>query len=239
MKLQIFLFATLFIISTSCSVTNSDTNSSEIHGKVIDQNGNPINNISIGVVYTFSESEVDPNLKQYPNPFTGATTIEFDLETGVDYKLTAENLETGQKITITDDAFSAGQHQATFFPSENTDVGLIKISDNLGNEVIAFNAPGFPIRLSNTVNTLEVAGKILGDVYTTTSEDGTFSFDIDRILKSQESFLITDPTGTSYGSFMLDTNLYLVAYIDDEIYDVEFIDYEELTNSFEFILNTN
>lgn len=239
MKLQLFLFATLFIISASCSVTNSDTNSSEIHGKVIDQNGNPINNISIAVVYTFSESEVDPNLKQYPNPFTGATTIEFDLETGVDYKLTAKNLETGQIITITDDAFSAGQHQATFFPNETTDVGLIKISDNLGNEVIAFNAPGFPIRLSNTVNTLEVAGKILGDVYTTTSEDGTFSFDIDQILKSQESFLITDPTGTSYGSFMLDNNLYLVAYIDDEIYDVEFIDYEELTNSFEFILNTN
>ncbi len=239
MKFQKFLFVSLCVIGISCSVTNSDTNSSEIHGKVIDQNGNPINDVSIGVIYTFSESQADPNLKQYPNPFTGSTSIEFDLETGVDYKLTAENLETGQKTTITDDAFSAGQHLATFFPGENTDVGLIKISDNLGNEVIAFNAPGFPIRLSNTVNTLEVAGKILGDVYTATSEDGAFNFDIDQILESQESFLITDPAGSSYGSFMLNNKLYLVAYIDDEIYDVELIDYEELTNSFEFTLNTN
>lgn len=239
MKFKIFIFVSLCVLGISCSVTNSDINSSEIHGKVNDQNGNPVNNVSIGVVYTFSESQAEPNLIQYPNPFTGATTIEFDLETSVDYKLTAENLETGQKTTITDDAFSAGQHQATFFPSENTDVGLIKISDNLGNEVIAFNAPGFPIRLSNTVNTLEVAGKILGDVYATTSEDGTFSFDIDQILKSQESFLITDPTGSSYGAFMLDNNYYLVAFIDNDIYESKFIDYEKLTSSFDFILNEN
>ena len=200
MRFQNLLFITLFIFSTSCSVTNSDTKLSEVQGVVFDQNGNPINNVSIGVIYTFSESQADPDLKQYPNPFTGATTIEFDLETGMDYKLTAENLETGQKTTITEDSFSGGQHNSTFFSNENTDLGLIKISDNLGNEVIAFNAPGFPIRLSNTVNTLEVAGKILGDVYTKTSEDGTFNFEIDRILKSQQSFLTTDETGSSYAS---------------------------------------
>jgi len=239
MRFRNLLFITLFIFSTSCSVTNSDTKLSEVQGVVFDQNGNPINNVSIGVVYTFSESQADPNLKQYPNPFTGATTIEFDLETCMDYKLTAENLETGQKTTITEDSFSGGQHNAIFFSNENTDVGLIKISDNLGNEVIAFNAPGFPIRLSNTVNTLEVAGKILGDVYTKTSEDGTFNFEIDRILKSQQSFLTTDETGSSYASFKLKDSLYLVAYVDNQVYDAKTIDYDELANSFEFTLNTN
>ena len=239
MKFHVSLFVTLLFFSMSCSVTNSDTKSSEVQGQVFDQNGNPINNVSIGVIYTFSESQAEPNLKQYPNPFTGATTIEFDLDTGTDYKLTAENLETGQKTTITDDSFSGGQHQATFFPNENTDAGLIKISDNLENEVIAFNAPGFPIRLSNTVNTLEVAGKIIGDVYTTTNDDGFFNFDIDQILKSQESFLITDPTGSGDGAFMLTNSLYLVAYIDNQNYDVKTIDYDELANSFEFTLNTN
>jgi len=239
MKFLKFLIVSLCLLGTSCSVTNSDSDSSEIRGKVIDQNGEPINNVSIGVVYTFSESEADPNLKQYPNPFTGATTIEFNLDTGMDYKLTAENLETSQKATIIDDTFSAGQHQATYSPSDESNIGFIKISDNLGNEVIAFNAPDFPILFSSTSNTLEVAGKSIGDVYTSTDEDGIFQFDIVQILKSQESFLITDPTGSSYGSFMLNSNLYLVAFIDNDIYDSKLVDYDELTNGFEFTINTN
>ncbi|MGF1671762.1 MAG: hypothetical protein ACFCU6_15055 [Balneolaceae bacterium] len=240
MKFLKLLCFTLCLLVTSCSVTNSDSGSDEIHGKVIDQNGEPVNNASIGVIYTFSEAQTDPtNINQFPNPFTGATTIQFVLETPMNYKLTAENLKTSNKATIIDSTFSSGHHGVTFSPTEELDIGFLKISDNVGNETIAFNAPGFPIWLSNTVNTLQVAGNIVGDVYTSTDEDGNFQFNSEKILNVQESFLITNEEGRILGSFVLNKKYYLVAFIDNKVYDSRLADHNELTNGIEFTLTTN
>jgi len=230
---------TLSLIQLSCTTsTTPDTelDKSIISGQVTDSESQPIEEVQVGIIYRFQSAEVEYSLLGYPNPFIGSTTILTELSEDTVYILEAENVNNSQPFEIANQNLSEGIHEIIWEPSEDElDEGLYRISDNLGAETVIFLAPTIPVDAGTDIVQAN-NGQTIGSFLVETDEQGRFQFNKDLIISSDEGFKITDEAGLILSRVKFTNDVYVIAYISDENYEIELIEYNEFSSELRFTL---
>jgi len=228
----------LSLIQLSCTTTttpDTEIDSSIISGQVTDSDSVPVENVQIGIIYRFQSAEVDYSLLNYPNPFTGVSIINIELSQDAEYILEAENVINSQTTVIVNQNLNEGIHEFHWTPSDDgLSEGVYRVSDNYGNETVLFFAPTIPLYAGTDI--LQADGQTVGSFLVETDEEGRFQFNKDEIISTDTGFKITDETGLIISRVTFTNNVYVIAYIDDEIYEVQLIDYNEFSSELKFIL---
>lgn len=219
-------YVILAFFLTSCSTTDSDSHSNVIRGTVENSKGEPVQDARVGVIYKFTNKEADYSLFNFPNPFSHATTIQYEIKSSTTYTLKVLNLETSNEITLINEEKEPGLYSTLWNPSEDDlENGLYKLTDNLENESIIFYAP--VISINEGSETMNIAGQTIGDFLTTSDKNGNFEFNKDEIISTEKAFILTNEQGLERGSKTFKKEVYIVAYTEGENYDLELINYEE------------
>lgn len=100
----------------------------------IDSLNMPVQVCSIGVESIMNEN-IHPNLKNFPNPFSHSTTIQFELSKGGYIELSIWN-RLGQRIEILHDGNKKAGHNQTIFDASKLPQGIYFCRLRAGNETV-------------------------------------------------------------------------------------------------------